>query len=112
EQVDEFLDQAHRVSRQSWQAKRLGVRIRNTPEERAYYEFLASQGALRSYVLEHRGRPVAFEFGIQWNGRFVFEETGYDAAFAGHSPGTVLLFRILEDLIARDTPELLDFGYG
>jgi Acetyltransferase (GNAT) domain len=112
ESVPELLEKAHHVSKRSWQGKRLGVRIRNTPEERSFYEFLASQGALRSYVLEQKGCPLAFEIAVQWNGYFVSEETGYDSAFSPYAPGTVLLFRILQDLIARDTPRLVDFGFG
>ena len=110
--VAEFLEKAHQVSKNSWQAKRLGVRIRNTSEERVHYECLASQGALRSYVLEQNGCPLAFEVGVQWKGRHILEETGYDADYAHSSPGTVLLFRILQDLIARDTPRFFDFGFG
>src|SRR5439155_10462813 len=77
-----------------------------------FYEFLASQGALRAYVLEQNERPLAFEVGVQWKGCFVLEETAYDSAYAPQSPGTVLLFRILQDLVARDTPRLVDFGFG
>jgi hypothetical protein len=112
ESVPVFLEKAHEVSKRSWQTKRLGVRIRNTLEERSFFEFLASQGALRSYVLEQNGRPLAFEVGVQWRGCFVLEEAGYDSSYSSHSPGTVLLFRILQDLIARDTPRLVDFGFG
>jgi hypothetical protein len=111
-QVPEFLRQAHQVSQRSWQGKRLGVRIHDTPEERRAFEFLANHGALRSYLLEQDGVAIAFFFGIQWKGCFVFEETGYDAALAGVSPGTVLFVRLLEDLVTRDSPKLFDFGYG
>jgi hypothetical protein len=112
ESVPGFLEKAHEVSKRSWQMKRLGVRIGNTPEEKVFYEFLASQGAMRAYVLEQNGRPLAFEVGILWNGSFVLEETGYDASYVHYSPGTVLLYRVLQDLIARDTPHLVDFGFG
>jgi CelD/BcsL family acetyltransferase involved in cellulose biosynthesis len=56
--------------------------------------------------------PVAFEFGTQWQGTYVAEETGYDRALAECSPGTVLLYRYLDDLISRDPPRRLDFGPG
>src|SRR5207253_9536540 len=101
--VGVFLEKAHEISKHSWQTKRLGIRINSTLEQRNFLEFLASQGALRSYVLEQNGRPLAFELGVQWQGCFVLEETGYDSSYSSYSPGTVLLFRILQDLIARDT---------
>ena len=112
DQVPEFLAKAHEVSKQSWQAKRLGLRIQNSPEERQFFEFLAAHGVMRCYILEQDGKPLAFEFGYQWNGCFVFEETGYDLAYAQYSPGMVLIFRVLEDLTSRDTPSLCDFGSG
>jgi len=112
ESVPGFLEKAHEISKRSWQRKRLGLRIGNTLEERSFYEFLASQGALRSYVLELDGRPLAFGVGVQWKGCFILEETAYDSTYSSYSPGTVLLFRILQDLIARDTPRLVDFGFG
>lgn len=72
---------------------------------------MASIGALRSYVLEHAGRPVAFVLGTQCGGRYRYEEAAYFQDLAAASPGTVLLFRIIEDLIERDTPAQ-DFGAG
>jgi CelD/BcsL family acetyltransferase involved in cellulose biosynthesis len=110
--VAEFLHKAHQVSKRSWQAKRLGIRITNDPAHRKRLEVLASLGALRSYLLEHEGDPLAFVLGIQWKGCFLFEETGYHSGYKKWSPGTVLLFRLLEDLTVRDTPRLVDFGFG
>jgi hypothetical protein len=110
--VAAFLEQAHEISRRSWQAKRLGVRIHNSPEERHFFEALAARGALRSYLLEQEGRPAAFLVGVQWKDTFVFEETGYDLGLAGVSPGTVLFVRLLEDLVAQDPPRRFDFGSG
>jgi hypothetical protein len=112
EEVAEFLHKAHQVSKRSWQAKRLGIRITNDPAHRKRLEVLASLGALRSYLLEHEGDPLAFVLGIQWKGCFLFEETGYHSGYKKWSPGTVLLFRLLEDLTVRDTPRLVDFGFG
>src|SRR5262249_52303843 len=112
EEVPLFLDKAHQVSLRTWQSKRLGLRIENSPEVRKFWEGVASLGAMRSYVLEQDGRPLAFMLGIQWKGRFVSEEIGYDQDYAAFAPGKVLHFRLLDDLIARDTPALLDFGSG
>ncbi|HZL36085.1 MAG TPA: GNAT family N-acetyltransferase [Tepidisphaeraceae bacterium] len=107
-----FLELAHRVSKASWQARRIGLRITNSAREKRWYQQVAEIGALRSYVLEHKGNPVAFVVGLQWKETFSYEEVGYDSAFADRSPGTVLLFRLIEDLIAIDTPKSLDFGFG
>jgi hypothetical protein len=112
EQVAEFLDKAHRISKESWQAQRLGLRVRNSPQEKLFHESLALQGAFRCYVLEHDDQPLAFELGNQWNGCFTFEETGFIQSSSHLSPGKVLLLRVIEDLAARDAPSLCDFGTG
>jgi hypothetical protein len=110
--VPALLEKAHHVSTKSWQAKRRGLRVRNSRGERNFWSGIAACGGLRSYVLEQNGRPLAFVIGLQWGGCYTYEEIAYDRTYAEHSPGTVLLFRLLEDLIARDPPHLLDFGFG
>lgn len=112
DQVPDFLEKAHAISTKSWQTARLGLRIRNSPEEREFWGMIASFGAFRSYILEHQGIAVAFVIGTSWNGYYTYEEVAYDPEYARHSPGTVLLYRQIEDLIARDTPRVLDFGFG
>jgi hypothetical protein len=112
EDLAEFLAKAHDISNRSWQGKRLGCRIRNSPEERDFLEFVASRGALRCYILEHDERPLAFEMATQWKGLFTFIETGYDLEYGRYSPGMVLFLRLLEDLTAHDPPRACDFGFG
>jgi Acetyltransferase (GNAT) domain len=110
--VPTFLAQAHEVSTKSWQTARLGLRIQNSPEERVYWGAIAAVGGFRSYVLEHQGAPVAFVLGTCWAGYYTYEELAYDQTYAAHSPGTILLYRLLEELIAADTPRVFDFGFG
>lgn len=112
EDVVEMLSQVAAVSTHSWQDRRLGMRIIDTPSSREYWCRLASLGAMRSYVLRHKGEPVAFGLGVQWNGRYRFEQTAYDRRFSSLSPGRVLVFRMLEEMIAANTPREFDFGYG
>jgi hypothetical protein len=110
--VEPFLERAHEVALKHWQAKRRGLRIHNSPQEVRALKAIAALGGLRSYVLDHGGKPVAFYLAIQWGGCFVPEEVGYDLAFAKASPGTTLLLRVMEDVLTRDTPRLVDFGAG
>ncbi len=111
-QVPEFLSAAHQISRNSWQAQYLGVRIQNDQSELRSLTFLATQQALRSYLLYSGQQPVAFVVGTQHNGHFDYAEIGYDRAFAKDSPGQVLLLKVLDDLIAHNTPRCVDFGGG
>ena len=112
EDVQTFLACAESISQRSWQGRRIGVRLALNDRFRAHFDTLARLGALRSYVLHHQDRPAAFVYGWQWNGRFEYEEIGYASELADHAPGRVLLYRVLEDLVAQDTPEVLDFGCG
>jgi hypothetical protein len=111
-EVRSFLERARAVSRKSWQSKHLGLRITAAPEQQRWWERIAGLGAMRSYILEHDGKPVAFELSTQWNGTFMGDETGYDLEFARFGPGTMMFMGILEDMIARDTPRVLDFTWG
>jgi len=110
--VEGFLEAAHSVAQATWLAKRSGMRVTNSAQERDFFTALAAKGALRSYLVEHEGTPVAFAIGVQWKGCYRYEETGYDMAHAKYSPGTIMLLRMIEDMIARDTPRLMDFGFG
>ncbi|NOX54132.1 MAG: GNAT family N-acetyltransferase [Planctomycetes bacterium] len=112
EQVADFLRQAHQVSLHTWQTQQLGLRVRNDEREHRLLTRLARLGALRSYLLRRDGQPIAFLIGTQFNGRFDYEEVGYDRRFADYSPGQVLLLKVLEDLQAERPPEWFDFGGG
>jgi CelD/BcsL family acetyltransferase involved in cellulose biosynthesis len=111
-QVASFLSDATAVSSRSWQGKRLGLRVRSDFDRLLFFSRLAELGALRCYLLRSQGEPVAFAIGTQWHGRFILEEIGYDTRYANYSPGTVLWLNILEDMFQRNTPELVDFGFG
>ena len=73
---------------------------------------LARAKILRAYLLECGGEPCAYDVSYQFDGVFTGREMAFDEAFGRFSPGTVLLYLELEDLFARDRPELLDFGVG
>jgi CelD/BcsL family acetyltransferase involved in cellulose biosynthesis len=49
---------------------------------------------------------------VQWKGCFITEETGYDQGYASHSPGRVLYYRVIQDLVERNSPRLMSMGFG
>jgi hypothetical protein len=112
QEVPAFFEKAYQVSQTSWQTKRLGLRVGNDPQTCAVWSRVAALGGFRSYTLDHDGRPVAFVLGTCYNGFYRYEEVAYDQAYAQYSPGTVLLFKLIEDLIGCDPPRVLDFGFG
>lgn len=112
EKVSEFLDLASQISRNSWQYRQIGTRIRKDEQEQRYLKLLAEQGQLQSYILLGRGEPAAFLFGLRTKEAFFYEEIGYDPRFAEYSPGTVLLYKAINELYETSPVPWFDFGFG
>lgn len=110
--VARFLDTAHSISLQTWQTRQFGLRIRNNAEEIELLTTLAQLGCLRSYLWFANQEPIAFTLGHQANGCFHYEEVGYAASYAKHSPGQMMLIQMIDDLLRHDRPEWFDFGGG
>ena len=91
----------------TWQSERLGHQF-----SLSSLADVAARGWLRSFLLLAGERPAAFAFCFQGCGVFVYEQIGYDPDLAKYSPGTILLYGLLERLYASDTPECVDFGEG
>ena len=111
QEIPAFIDAVKTVEQKTWQYRRLGL-ASDAQQKLELWSQWATMGAFRSYLMEQQGRPVAFAIGVQWKDRYTYVETGYDPEYATKSPGQVLLYRMLEDLIARNPPKLLDFGFG
>lgn len=112
EQVADFLQHAHAISRHTWQASMLGLRIRNDARELEVFTEMASLGRLRCYLLFQNETPVSFVVGNQFNGLYNYEEPGYDQNYADISPGQIILCQMIEDFYAWNRPEWFDFGGG
>ncbi len=112
DQVADFLEDAHRVSLKTWQTRQLGLRVSKNDDDLETFTFLASQGALRSYLLYLNDEPIAFMIGNQYNGVYHYEEVGFDSDYAKYSPGKALLIAGLEDIYSDNKPTWFDFGLG
>jgi len=112
EQVDEFVRQAQHIARRTWQHQAIGPLGIERADIGLRLADLARRGLLRSYVLRSGGRALAFVLGYQGRGVFHYADIGHDAELAKFSPGTVLLYRLIEDLIAHQAPQTLNFGIG
>ncbi len=112
DQVPDFLRDAHQISVNTWQTEQFGLRVKNDASDLAQFTFLASQGALRSYLLYQGDTPMAFIIGNQHRGLYRYEEVGFDRKFHALSPGQTLLIKVLEDMFADNTPDCFDFGMG
>jgi CelD/BcsL family acetyltransferase involved in cellulose biosynthesis len=72
---------------------------------------MSGQGWLRFDVLLLDGRPLAFHFGFEYRNRFFWYKPTFDTAWAGYSPGEVMLKFLLQDAIDRELSEF-DFTVG
>ena len=109
--IPAFLNQAKLVARNSWQ-HRLASKESDEWEEQPRVEDLARRGYLRCYLLRAGNVPCAYVIGYQTQNVFHYADTGYDERYAQYSPGTVLLYLLIEDLINHRPPQLLNFGIG
>lgn len=112
DQIQTFLKGAVSVARHSWQQKRLGTRIDNSRQRHSTLSDLAGRGLLRSYLLICGDTPCAFLLGYQFRDVCHFVEVAYDQSFAKFSPGTVLFYLLIEDLIHHNPQHRVNFGIG
>jgi len=110
-ELEEFLASVEEVAAKTYQ-RGLGVAMADTVEERALTGLAFERGWFRGWVLSAHGRPIAFWSGAGFSGTFFVGTPGYDPAFAEYSIGTYLLMRVIEDLIADETIQILDYGLG
>ena len=112
DQVEAFLEAAERVHERSWQGRKRRTWNHQSHLVGPELKSLARAKILRSYLLECCGEPCAYVVGYQFDGVYHYMEPRFDEALGRLSPGTVLLYLLLENLFAHDRPELLNFGTG
>lgn len=112
DQIPDFLSAAHEISKQSWQSRQFGLRIRNDASELRQLSILARLGFLRSYLMRIDGQPAAFAVCHQHAGCFRYEEIAYCGQYSLLSPGETMLHQIIVDLFGHETPQVFDFGGG
>lgn len=111
EEVPKFLERAAEVSSRSWQHARIGVRVLSDGSSIEKYADLARRGILRCYLLRC-GAPCAFILGYQYQGVYHYVEIGYDRSFNRFSPGTMLFYFLVKDLIENSELQSINFGVG
>ncbi len=73
---------------------------------------LASNDAARGYLLFNGDSVIAYAFCKAEGETLIYDFIGYDRSYHNFSPGTVLLYSILENLFATGHFTTLDFGEG
>lgn len=107
-----FQREAIAISRKTYQERLLGSGLPDTSAFLHAMKEKASNGEARGYLLRDQGQAIAFAWCAARGNTLVYEVIGYLPQHADQSPGTVLLYLILQDLFALERFSLLDFGSG
>jgi CelD/BcsL family acetyltransferase involved in cellulose biosynthesis len=112
EEMQQAMDLAFAVCRSSWKTK-TSLAITNSATRTQFYREIAvhfaCHGQTRIWVAMLDEQPVAVEFHVEGGNKFYFMMTEFDQDYAKLSPGTVLLYKVLEQLHGEPIDEL-DFG--
>ena len=108
-EMEKFHTLAAAVSQRTYQHK-LGIGFNKSSEFGRKLVDQAREGLVRGYVLMHHERPIAFAFCRIVKGEVIsYHKVGYDPDLRQHSPGTVLLYLILERLFESKEFRYLNF---
>ena len=107
-----FHREALGISEQTYQHKLLKSGLPTGDAFLAHLDQLAHQGRARGYLLRNGDQPIAYAWCSVSEDVFKYEVVGYLPQSADLSPGTVLLYHIIEDAHRMPGCRFLDFGPG
>jgi CelD/BcsL family acetyltransferase involved in cellulose biosynthesis len=110
--VDEFYLHARAVSSTTYQERLMGAGLPEGAAALAAMRSLAERDLMRGWVLFVAGAPVSYLYAPAENDTLIYAHLGYDPAFAELSPGTVLQFEAMRQLMEEGRFALFDFTEG
>lgn len=110
--VDGFVDGMESVTCHAWQYRHKILKLPDHTMKKRELKDLAHRGLFRSYLLKCGDHYGAFVLGYQFQEIFHYSDIGYDERLARFSPGNVMLYMLIEDLINHKPPRWLNFGIG
>ncbi|MCI5207713.1 MAG: GNAT family N-acetyltransferase [Candidatus Electrothrix sp. ATG2] len=113
EEFEEFFKLALPISEKSFQHVLFGRGLPNTQQFKEDVMRKSQKGEVLGYILRVQDKPVAYNFCPVLNGNVVlYDESGYDPDYSKYSPGSVLQFKIIEDLFGREGVDYYDLCTG
>lgn len=110
--MDGFLCQAAAISQTTYQSRLLQSGLQYDADYVEHMRALAERGEARGYLLKDQGQAIAFAWCSGSGQRLTYDVIGYLEEAAALSPGTVLLYLIVEDLFRLGRFDTFDFGVG
>ncbi len=111
-QIEFFVKSGKYIFKNSWKSDADESKYIFSDEKTTFYKHLAAKNLFRSYLLIAENEPWAFVLGFQHQNIFHYSNIAFNNKFAKLSPGTVLFYKMMEDLFSRDKPDILNFGIG
>ncbi|MFB1482932.1 GNAT family N-acetyltransferase [Corallococcus sp. RDP092CA] len=109
EGLDSKLEEAFALEQSGWKARE-GTAIAQAKHRQDFYTRLARTAAERGwlglYFLRLDARPIAFQYGLEYAGRYLAMKPGYDETLSEVSPGHLLTESLVQDCIGRGLSEL------
>ncbi|MBN1204514.1 MAG: GNAT family N-acetyltransferase [Myxococcaceae bacterium] len=107
-ELESKLEEGFALEQSGWKGQR-GTAMAQDGRTRGFYTELARDaayaGRLSLYFLRLGGRPVAFQYGLTYGGRYLLLKPGYDEGLKECSPGQLLTDEVLADCISRGLRE-------
>ena len=110
-EVDLALEKITYISSHTYQ-RAFGGGVVNNFKTKALYNNAAEKGWLQTYVLSLNDEPCAFWTGLKYAGTFFAEHTGFLPKFREFHVGTVLFFKVVEDMCKDPEVDSFDFSFG
>lgn len=111
EDAPQVIADLEQVASSTYQ-RALGAGFADNDLYRSLVPLALRHGWLRAYVLYHRGAPIAFWHAYAYRRTLHVSTTGYDVAYAEHSPGTHVQMEMFRDACEDDAVDVVDFGLG
>jgi len=112
DQVDDFIKTISKIFHKSWKHKKWGMSVPDDIQKPEVLKDLAKRNLLRSYLLQGSDQTSAFVLGYQFQRVYHYADIGFDDSLSKYSPGNVLLFLLIEDIINNTEVSHINFGIG
>jgi CelD/BcsL family acetyltransferase involved in cellulose biosynthesis len=112
DEADEFYRHARAVSARTYQEKLLDAGLPEGEEFLAEMRELARRDEMRGWILFLGGEPISYLYAPAEGKTLIYAYLGYDPDHAALSPGSVLQFEAMRQLMAEGRFALFDFTEG
>ena len=112
DEMADFHREARAVSARSYQERQLDAGLPDSEAALSEMRSLAARGAARGWILNIEGRAAAYLYAPAEGETLIYAYLGYDPDFAHRSPGTVLQFEVMRQLMTERCFRWFDFTEG